>query len=103
MNAKQSLHELNYTWLSLVQKMLLKDRSIAMFMTGLDNRIAGIIGRMTETQLQRLSSHPHFILTLRIRNPDALECLLQDSRIDHLNPMHAAILCLSENGGGNGV
>ncbi|HAF1607928.1 TPA: hypothetical protein G8M64_002182, partial [Salmonella enterica] len=39
MNAEQSLHELNYTWLSLVQKMLLKDRSITMFMTGLDSRM----------------------------------------------------------------
>lgn len=103
MNAEQSLHELNYTWLSLLQKMLLKDRRIAMFMTGLDSRITGIIGRMTETQLQRLSSHPHFIFTLRIRNPAALKCLLQDSRIDHLNPMHAAILFQSDNGGGHGI
>lgn len=103
MNTEQNLHELNYSWLNLVQKILLKDRSIAIFMTGLAPRIAGIIAGMTETQLHQLSSHPHFIFTLRIRNPVALEGLLQDSRIDHLNPMHAAILCLSDTGGGHGI
>lgn len=100
MNTEQSLYEMNYTWLSLAQKMLLKDKSIAMFRLGLSAPVAGLISSMTETQLRQLSLHPHFIFTLRIRNPAALEGLLQDSRIDHLSPMHAVILCLSDTGGG---
>ncbi|EAU6352122.1 flagellar transcriptional regulator FlhD [Salmonella enterica subsp. enterica] len=56
-----SLHEMNYTWLSLAQKMLLKDRNVAMFRLGLN------------------------------------------ARVDHLRPMHAAILCLSDTGGGHGI
>ncbi|EBM5322375.1 flagellar transcriptional regulator FlhD [Salmonella enterica] len=103
MNTEQSLYEMNYTWLSLAQKMLLKDKSVAMFRLGLNAPVAGIIGGMTEAQLHRLSSHPHFLFTLRIRNPAALECLLLDSRVDHLNPMHAAILCLSDAGGDHGI
>ncbi|EEG5674306.1 flagellar transcriptional regulator FlhD [Salmonella enterica] len=103
MNIEQSLHEMNYTWLNLAQKMLLKDRSVAMFRLGLNARIADIISRMTETQLHQLSFHPHFIFTLRIQDPAALECLLQDSRVDHLRPMHAAILSLSDTGGGHGI
>ncbi|EDS7590104.1 flagellar transcriptional regulator FlhD [Salmonella enterica subsp. diarizonae] len=102
MNTEQSLHEMNYTWLSLVQKMLLKDKSVAMFRLGLSARVAGIIGRMTENELYKLSAHPHFIFTLRIQDPDVLKCLLQDSRVDHLTPMHAAILCLSDPGGHHG-
>lgn len=103
MNTEQSLYEMNYTWLSLAQKMLLKDKSIAMFRQGLSAPVADLISSMTETQLHQLSLHPHFIFTLRIRNPAALEGLLQDSRIDHLSPMHAAILCLSDTGGGHGI
>ncbi|ECI2309600.1 flagellar transcriptional regulator FlhD [Salmonella enterica subsp. enterica serovar Infantis] len=102
-NTEQSLHEINYTWLSLAQKMLLKDRSVAMFRLGLNARVANIIGGMTEKELHKLSTHPHFIFTLRIQDPTALECLLQDSRVDHFNPMHAAILCLSDTGGGHGI
>ncbi|ENY9070396.1 TPA: flagellar transcriptional regulator FlhD [Salmonella enterica subsp. enterica serovar Newport] len=98
MNTEQSLHEMNYTWLSLAQKI-----SVAMFRLGLNARIAGIIGRMTENELHKLSAHPHFIFTLRIQDPDALECLLQDSRVDHLAPMHAAMLCLSDTGGRHGI
>ncbi|EAA7556233.1 hypothetical protein A6833_00450 [Salmonella enterica] len=56
-----SLHEMNYTWLSLAQKMLLKDRNVAMFRLGLN------------------------------------------ARVDHLRPMLAAILCLSDTGGGHGI
>lgn len=36
---------------------------------------------MTENELHKLSAHPHFIFTLRIQDPDDLECLLQDSRL----------------------
>ncbi|ECW0107946.1 TPA: flagellar transcriptional regulator FlhD [Salmonella enterica subsp. enterica serovar Typhimurium] len=103
MNTEKSLHEMNYTWLSLTQKMLLKDRGVAMLRLGLNARVASIIGDMTEKELQKLSAHPHFIFTLRIRNPDALECVLQDSRVDHLASMHAAILCLSDTGGRHGI
>ncbi|EAU6351826.1 TPA: flagellar transcriptional regulator FlhD [Salmonella enterica subsp. enterica serovar Muenchen] len=102
-NTEQSLHEMNYTWLNLAQKMLLKDKSVAMFRLGLNARIAGIIGRMTENELHKLSAHPHLIFTLRIQDPDALECLLQDSRVDHLAPMHAAMLCLPDTGGRHGI
>lgn len=87
MNTENNLYEMNYTWLSLAQKMLLKDKSIAMFRLELNARVAGIIGGMTEKELQKLSTHPHFIFTLRIQNPVALECLLADSRVDHLTPM----------------
>ncbi|EBF9202177.1 flagellar transcriptional regulator FlhD [Salmonella enterica] len=103
MNTEKNLYEMNYTWLSLAQKMLLKDKSIAMFRLGLNARVAGIIGGMTEKELQKLSTHPHFIFTLRIQNPVALECLLADSRVDLLTPMHAAMLCLTETGGYHGI
>lgn len=103
MNTEQSLYEINYTWLSLAQKMLLKDKSVAMFRLGMNARIAGIIGGMTEKELQKLSAHPHAVFTLRIQDPAALECLLQDSRVDHLAPMHAAMLCLSGTGGRHGI
>ncbi|EDR5075381.1 flagellar transcriptional regulator FlhD [Salmonella enterica] len=103
MNTEQSLYEMNHTWLSLTQKMLLKDKSVAMFRLGLNKPIADLISRMTENQLHQLSQHPHFIFTLRIKEPAALEGLLQDSRVDYLRPMHAAILCLSDAGGGHGL
>ncbi|EKC2616481.1 flagellar transcriptional regulator FlhD [Salmonella enterica] len=61
MNTEQSLYEMNYTWLSLAQKMLLKDKSVAMFRLGLN------------------------------------------ARVDHLAPMHAAMLCLSDTGGRYGI
>ncbi|EBF1800994.1 flagellar transcriptional activator FlhD, partial [Salmonella enterica] len=57
MNTEKNLYEMNYTWLSLAQKMLLKDKSIAMFRLGLNARVAGIIGGMTEKELQKLSTH----------------------------------------------
>lgn len=50
MNTEQSLYEIDYTWLSLAQKMLLKDKSVAMFRLGLNARIAGIIGGMTDVK-----------------------------------------------------
>ncbi|HBZ9864069.1 TPA: flagellar transcriptional regulator FlhD [Salmonella enterica subsp. houtenae] len=103
MNTEQSLYEMNYTWLNLAQKMLLEDKSVAMFRLGLNTRLADIIGRMTEKDLHKHSAHPHFIFTLRIQDPAALESLLQDSRVDHLMPMHAAILCLSDTGADHGL
>lgn len=39
MNTEQSLYKMNYTWLSLAQKMLLKDKSVAMFRLGLNARL----------------------------------------------------------------
>ncbi|EAA7556242.1 hypothetical protein FHE25_22460 [Salmonella enterica] len=102
-NTEKSLHKMNYTWLSLAQKMLLKDKSVAMFRLGLNARVANIIGGMTEKELHKLSTHPHFIFTLRIQDSAALECLLADSRVDHLAPMHAAMLCLSDTGGRHGI
>ncbi|EIF8919282.1 flagellar transcriptional regulator FlhD [Salmonella enterica] len=103
MNTEKSLHKMNYTWLSLTQKMLLKDKSVAMFRLGLNARVANIIGGMTEKELHKLSTHPHFIFTLRIQDSVALECLLADSRVDHLAPMHAAMLCLTDTGGRHGI
>ncbi|EAN5735674.1 hypothetical protein EJD04_23295 [Salmonella enterica] len=83
--------------------MLLKDKSVAMFRLGLNARVADIIGGMTEKELHKLSTHPHFILTLRIQDSAALECLLANSRVDHLTPMPAAMLCLSDTGGRHGI
>ncbi|EFS2651631.1 flagellar transcriptional regulator FlhD [Salmonella enterica] len=103
MNTEKNLYIINHTWLNLAQKMLLKDKSVAMFRLGLNSQIAGIIERMTEKEIQKLSAHPHLIFTLRIQNPTALECLLADSRVDELTPMHAALLCLSDTGGHNDI
>ncbi|EEU7747971.1 flagellar transcriptional regulator FlhD [Salmonella enterica] len=103
MNTEKNLSEMNYTWLSLAQKMLLKDKNLAMLRLGLNVQIADIIDRMTEKDLKKLSAHPHLIFTLRIQNPVALECLLADSRVDHLTHMHAGILCLSDTGGHHGI
>ncbi|EKS6154847.1 flagellar transcriptional regulator FlhD [Salmonella enterica] len=103
MNTEQNLYEINRIWLNMAQKMLLKDKSVAMFRLGLNVGIANFIGGMTEKELNKLSMHPHLIFTLRIQDPAVLECLLQESRVDHLASMHAAILCLSETGEQHGI
>ncbi|EAO2673703.1 hypothetical protein E2U79_22440 [Salmonella enterica] len=96
MNTEKSLRELNYAWLNLVQKMLLKDRSASQVRLGIGTDIATVLAGLTEKELRKLSVHPHFIFSLRIKSPEALKCLLHESRVDHLQPAHAAILCLSE-------
>lgn len=95
-NTEKSLCELNYAWLNLVQKMLLKDRGASQVRLGIGTDIATVLAGLTEKELRKLSVHPHFIFSLRIKSPEALKCLLHESRVDHLQPAHAAILCLSE-------
>ncbi|EAT4156885.1 flagellar transcriptional regulator FlhD [Salmonella enterica] len=101
MNSEKSLYELNAAWLMLAQKMLQNDRDVALFCLGLNARIAEVISSLTIAQIHQLAAHPHCLFTLRIQNPESLQRLLQDSRVNLLTPMHAAILCLSEEEGGS--
>lgn len=92
MSTNEAVYEFNLSYLHLVQKLLAEDRTSTLFRLGMSVEIAEIIDDLTESQIRSLSHTSHLLCHLRIREPEALRSLVQESRVDQLQQIHAGII-----------
>lgn len=92
MNINKAIYEFNLSYLHLVQKLLAEDRTSNLFRLGINIEIADILDGLTENQIRLLAQTNHLICYLRIKEPEALKSLIQESRVDQLQQIHAGII-----------
>lgn len=92
MNVNDSIYEFNLSYLHLVQKLLAEDRASSLFRLGLSVEVAEILDELSEEQIRTLSRVSHLICHFRIKGAQALKTLVQESRVDQLQQIHAGIV-----------
>ena len=89
------IHHLNLSTLLLCQRMLEKDKAMAMFRLGIDEETADAISNLTASQMLVLSETNQLTFQLRFENSDMIKKLTEDSRISDIKQMHTGILLSS--------
>lgn len=92
----QSIHNVNLSYLLLVQRLIRDDKFLATFRLGLNDATIEILKDLSLPQLIKLSSTGQLICRLRLDNEDVIECLTKDSRIDALQRIHTGIILSTE-------
>lgn len=92
MNISEAVYEFNLSYLHLVQKLLAEDRISNLFRLGMSVEVAEILDGLTESQIRILSQTSHLICHFRIKEAEALKSLVQESRVDQLQQIHAGII-----------
>lgn len=92
----QSIHNVNLSYLLLVQRLIRDDKYLAGFRLGLNDATIDMIKDLSLPQLIKLSSIGQLICRLRLDNEDVIECLTKDSRIDALQRIHTGIILSTE-------
>ncbi|MFQ0996899.1 flagellar transcriptional regulator FlhD [Gilliamella sp. CG25] len=89
------IHHLNLSTLLLCQRMLEKDKEMAMFRLGIDEETADAISNLTTSQMLVLSETNQLTFQLRFENSEMIKKLTEDSRISDIKQMHTGILLSS--------
>lgn len=92
----QSIHNINLSYLLLVQRLIRDDKFLASFRLGLNDTVIDILKDLSLTQLIKLSSTGQLICRLRLDDKHVIECLTKDSRIDALQRIHTGIILSTE-------
>ncbi|WP_321800473.1 flagellar transcriptional regulator FlhD [Caballeronia sp. J97] len=95
MNSSESLdsiREINLSYIILAQRMLLEDKSVAMFRLGLSPEIAMILANLSPAQVIKLCSSNQLLCAFRFNDHTLLSALTQPSTHVDVGPTHAAIL-----------
>jgi Flagellar transcriptional activator (FlhD). len=91
----KSIHHLNLSTLLLSQKMLEKDKAMAMYRLGIDEETADILSSLNTSQMLVLSETNQLTFQLRFENAEMMKKLTEDSRISDIKQMHTGILLSS--------
>lgn len=89
------IHHLNLSTLLLSQKMLEKDKAMAMYRLGIDEETADILSSLNTSQMLVLSETNQLTFQLRFENAEMMKKLTEDSRISDIKQMHTGILLSS--------
>lgn len=89
------IHHLNLSTLLLSQKMLEKDKAMAMYRLGIDEETADILSSLNTSQMLVLSETNQLTFQLRFENAEMMKKLTEDSRIRDIKQMHTGILLSS--------
>ncbi|EKS71302.1 MULTISPECIES: flagellar transcriptional regulator FlhD [Caballeronia] len=95
MNSSESLdsiREINLSYVILAQRMLLEDKSVAMFRLGLSPEIAMILANLTAAQTIKLCSSNQLLCAFRFNDHSLLSALTQPATHVDVGATHAAIL-----------
>ena len=93
--ASAEIQELNLTYLMLAQRLLAKDRDMAMFQLQLNEEVADLLLSLSSRQLARLARVDQFLFRLRFDKSQQLSKLTQNEREQGLAQTHAALLLAS--------
>ncbi|SCB92095.1 flagellar transcriptional activator FlhD [Gilliamella intestini] len=89
------IHHLNLSTLLLSQKMIEKDKVMAMYRLGIDEQTADILSSLSTSQMLVLSETNQLIFQLRFENAEMMKKLTEESRIRDIKQMHTGILLSS--------
>lgn len=89
------IHHLNLSTLLLSQKMIEKDKVMAMYRLGIDEETADILSRLNTSQMLILSETNQLTFQLRFENAEMMKKLTEESRICDIKQMHTGILLSS--------
>ncbi len=89
------IHHLNLSTLLLSQRMLEKDKVMAMFRLGIDEEAADILSKLSTSQMLVLSETNQLIFQLRFKNSELIKKLTEESRVSDIKQMHTGILLSS--------
>lgn len=89
------IHHLNLSTLLLSQRMLEKDKIMAMYRLGIDEKTADILSNLNASQMLVLSETNQLAFQLRFENSEMMETLTQESRVGDIKQMHTGILLSS--------
>ncbi len=89
------IHHLNLSTLLLSQKMIEKDKVMAMYRLGIDEETADILSRLNTSQMLILSETNQLTFQLRFENAEMMKKLTEESRIGDIKQMHTGILLSS--------
>ena len=89
------IHHLNLSTLLLSQKMIEKDKVMAMYRLGIDEETADILSRLNTSQMLILSETNQLSFQLRFENAEMMKKLTEESRIGDIKQMHTGILLSS--------
>nr|WP_280642556.1 flagellar transcriptional regulator FlhD [Gilliamella bombicola] len=89
------IHHLNLSALLLSQKMIEKDKVMAMYRLGIDEETADILSGLSTSQMLVLSETNQLIFQLRFENAEMMKKLTEESRVRDIKQMHTGILLSS--------
>nr|WP_218058747.1 flagellar transcriptional regulator FlhD [Gilliamella apicola] len=89
------IHHLNLSTLLLSQKMIEKDKVMAMYRLGIDEKTADILSSLSTSQMLVLSETNQLTFQLRFENAEMMEKLTEESRVSDIKQMHTGILLSS--------
>nr|WP_255471190.1 MULTISPECIES: flagellar transcriptional regulator FlhD [unclassified Gilliamella] len=89
------IHHLNLSTLLLSQKMIEKDKVMAMYRLGIDEQTADILSSLSTSQMLVLSETNQLIFQLRFENAEMMKKLTEESRVRDIKQMHTGILLSS--------
>nr|WP_218057497.1 flagellar transcriptional regulator FlhD [Gilliamella apicola] len=89
------IHHLNLSTLLLSQKMIEKDKVMAMYRLGIDEETADILSRLNTSQMLILSETNQLAFQLRFENAEMMKKLTEESRVGDIKQMHTGILLSS--------
>ena len=89
------IHHLNLSTLLLSQKMIEKDKVMAMYRLGIDEETADILSRLNTSQMLILSETNQLTFQLRFENAEMMKKLTEESRVRDIKQMHTGILLSS--------
>ncbi len=97
METKQLLNEIrevNLAYLLLAQQLIREDKVAAMYRLGVDQDVAGIIEKLTTSQLLKMASSNSLLCRFRFNDALIAELLSSNNRDDNnaVSQSHAAIL-----------
>lgn len=93
---KQSIQDLNLSYLLLAQRLIREDSIAAGFRLGLNDATMETLKGLSLPQLIKLSSTGQLISRLRIDDEAVIACLTKESRIDALQRLHTGIILSSD-------
>ncbi|HEV3423350.1 MAG TPA: flagellar transcriptional regulator FlhD [Paraburkholderia sp.] len=89
---RESIREINLSYIMLAQRMLREDKPIGMFRLGLSSELADLIAGLSLAQIVKLASSDQLLCFFRFNDHTMLSALTQTSRHAEVSPTHTAIL-----------
>jgi flagellar transcriptional activator FlhD len=89
---RESIREINLSYIMLAQRMLREDKAIGMFRLGLSSELADLLAGLSLAQIVKLASSDQLLCFFRFNDHNMLSALTQTSKHAEVSPTHAAIL-----------
>jgi flagellar transcriptional activator FlhD len=89
---RDSIREINLSYIMLAQRMLREDKAIGMFRLGLSSELADLLTSLSLAQVVKLASSDQLLCFFRFNDHAMLSALTQSPKHTEVAPTHAAIL-----------